>query len=148
LRRQIIPPHKRLLRKLGGSVSGSDGRVQFELIRVRVLDSWVLAANMQCKLFVALQLEVAHHFIERCAAGRTRRFEQPATFRATKTPKTLNPYQLAAHGLCRCAPTLTDSRRGVRLPSAGEAFSFRSGVTERAESTCANSDGLSGTLHR
>jgi len=61
---------------------------------------------MRCKLFVALQLEVAHHFIERCAGGRTRRFEPPATFGATKTPKTplLNPYQLPAHGrLCRCA---------------------------------------------
>ena len=52
------------------------------------------------EFFVALQLEVAHHFIERSAAGRTRRLEPPATFRATKTPKTLpfNPYQLPAHG--------------------------------------------------
>ena len=50
---------------------------------------------MQCKLFVALQLEVAHHFIERCAGERTRRLEPPATFGATKTPKTLllNPVQ-------------------------------------------------------
>src|SRR5580658_1233599 len=32
---------------------------------------------MQPKLFVALQLEVAHHFSERCAAGRTRRLELP-----------------------------------------------------------------------
>jgi hypothetical protein len=91
----------------------------------------VIGANMGCKRFVALQLEVAHHFIERCAGGRTRRSEPPATFRATKTPKTrlLNPYQLPAHGrLCRCASTST------RFLSGGETFwfaingSFRSGV--------------------
>jgi len=91
----------------------------------------VIGANMGSKLFVALQLEVAHHFIERCAGGRARRFEPPATFRATKTPKTLllNPYQLPAHGrLCRCAPT------SIRLLSRDETFwfaingSFRSGV--------------------
>ena|ERR1700674_5255131 len=35
--------------------------------------SWVIGANMQCKRFVALQLEVAHHFIERCAGGAYRR---------------------------------------------------------------------------
>jgi len=73
------------------------------------------------KLFVALQLEVAHHFIERCAGGRTRRFEPPATFGATKTPKTLllNPYQRPAHGrLCRCALTST------RLLSRDETFWF------------------------
>src|ERR1017187_4308849 len=61
---------------------------------------------MGCKLFVALQLEVAHHFVERLAGGRTSGFEPPATFRATKTPKThfINPYQLPAHGrLCRGA---------------------------------------------
>ena len=29
-----------------------------------VLALRVIGANMQCKLFVALQLEVAHHFIE------------------------------------------------------------------------------------
>jgi len=56
------------------------------------------------KLFVALQLEVAHHFVETCASGRTGRFEPPATFGAPKTHKTLllNPIQLPAHGLCRC----------------------------------------------
>ena len=61
---------------------------------------WVIGANMQRERFVALQLEVAHHFIERSAAGRTRRLEPPTTFGATKTPKTLllNPYQLPAHG--------------------------------------------------
>jgi len=55
---------------------------------------------MQREFLVALQLEVAHHLIERSAAGRTRRLEPPATFGATKTPKTLllNPYQLPAHG--------------------------------------------------
>jgi hypothetical protein len=91
----------------------------------------VIGANMGCKLFVALQLEVAHHFIERCADGPTGRFEAPATLGATKTPKTLllNPHQLPAHGrLCRCAPTSN------RLLSRDEAFwfaingSFRSGV--------------------
>jgi hypothetical protein len=74
--------------------------VRFELSRVRALGSWVIGANMQGKLFVALQLEVAHHFIERCAGWRTRSLEAPTTFGATKTPKTLllNPYQLPAHG--------------------------------------------------
>ena len=60
---------------------------------------------MQYKLFVALQLEAAHHFIERCAGECSRRSEPPATFGATKTPKTLlfNPHQFSAHGrLCRC----------------------------------------------
>ena len=72
----------------------------------------VIGANMRCELFVAQQLEVAHHFIERCAGGRTRRFEPPATFGATKTPKTLllNPCQLPAHGRpCRCAAPSTRS---------------------------------------
>src|SRR5208282_171910 len=83
----------------------------FELFSVfapRFLGCWVIGANMGRKLFVALQLEVAHHLIERCARGRTGRFEPPATFGTTKTPKILllNPYQLPAHGrLCRCALT-------------------------------------------
>jgi hypothetical protein len=66
----------------------------------RALGSWVLGADMQCKLFVALQLEVAHHFIERCAGERTGLFELPPTDGATKTPKTLllNPHQLPDHG--------------------------------------------------
>ena len=69
---------------------------------------WVIGANMQCKLLVALQHEVAHHFIERCAGGRTRRFEPPATLGATKTEKTLllNPYQLHAHGRVPFAATV------------------------------------------
>ena len=65
------------------------------------------------KLFVALQFEVAHHLIEGCAGGRARRFEPPATFGTTKTPKILllNPYQLPAHGrLRRCASTSTHLR--------------------------------------
>ena len=52
------------------------------------------------KLFVALQLEVSHHFIERHAGRRSSRLEPPATFRTTKALKTLllNPHQLPAHG--------------------------------------------------
>jgi hypothetical protein len=74
--------------------------------------SWVLAgsvigANMGFKVFVTLQLEVAHHFIERLAFRRTGRFEPPSTIGATKAPKTLqlNPYQLPAHGYLFAAPT-------------------------------------------
>jgi hypothetical protein len=86
---------------------------------------------MGYKLFVALQLEVAHHFIERFAGGRPRGLEPPATFGATKTLKTLflKPYQVPAHcRLCRGAPAST------RLLSRDETFwaaidgSFRSGV--------------------
>src|ERR1019366_8057215 len=79
----------------------------------------VIGANMGCKLFVALQLEVAHHFVERCASGLTRGFEPPATFGTPKTPKTLwfNPHQFPPHGgLCRCAPTLSDHMPSTRLP--------------------------------
>jgi hypothetical protein len=77
----------------------------------------VIGANMGSEFFVALRLEVAHHFIESCADGRTGGFEPPATFGAAKTPKTLllNPYQLPAHG--------------------------------RPNRTGANLDGLSGVLH-
>jgi hypothetical protein len=91
----------------------------------------VIGANMQYKLFVSLQLKVAHHFVERLAGGLSRGLEPPATFRATKTTKTrlINPYQLPAHGrLCRGAPMST------RLLSRDETFwfaidgSFRSGV--------------------
>ena len=59
---------------------------------------------MGLKVFVGLQLEVAHHFIERFAFSSTGRFEPPSTFGATKTAKTLqlNPQQFPAHGcLCR-----------------------------------------------
>jgi hypothetical protein len=71
---------------------------------------------MQCKRFVALQLEVAHQFIERCAGGPTGGFKPPATFGTSKTLKTLlfNPHQFSAHGrLCRGAPTLSDHSLGV-----------------------------------
>jgi hypothetical protein len=54
---------------------------------------------MQPKLFVALQLKVSHHLIERPAGRRVGRIEDPNAFGATKTLKTrlLNPYQLSAH---------------------------------------------------
>jgi hypothetical protein len=90
----------------------------------------VIGANMQCKLFVALQLEVAHHFIERCPGERTRRFEPPITFGATKTPKTLLLKSIPASGSWppyRCAPTLPNRMPSYRS-SRDEAFSFRSGV--------------------
>jgi hypothetical protein len=78
----------------------------------------MIGANVQCKLFVALQLEVVHHFIERWADGRSSGDEAPVTFRATKTPKPffLNPDQLPAHGLLfRCAQALSDCTK----PSPG-----------------------------
>src|SRR5579864_5560276 len=86
---------------------------------------------MQSKFSVALQLEVAHHFIERCAGERSRRFESPATFGATKTPKTrlLNPYQFPAHGCrCRCAQRRLTACLAPACRQWDEAFSFRSGV--------------------
>jgi hypothetical protein len=122
---------------------------------------------MQGKFSVALQLEVAHHFVERCAGERARRFEPPATFGATKTLKTLllNPHQLSTHScLSRCAPTSSDRMSGTHLPSGDEAFSFQSCVLpdgsrnlspiwawlkirKEMEFTCANLDGLSDVLH-
>ena len=89
-----------------------------ERLRAFALAPWVIGANMQRKLFVALQLEVVHHFIERCAGGRSSRIEPPATCRASKTPKTLlfNPHQFPAHGrLCRCAASPSDRMPGTRL---------------------------------
>ena len=73
--------------------------VRFELFGVCALDSWVIGANMQRELFVALQLEVAHHFIARRAGRRSSRFEAPATFGPTKTPETffVDPYKPAGH---------------------------------------------------
>jgi hypothetical protein len=67
---------------------------------------------MGFKLFVALQLEVAHHFIERFAFRSTGGFEPPSTFGATKTLKTLqlNPYQLPAH---RCLCRANEYQRAV-----------------------------------
>jgi hypothetical protein len=70
----------------------------------------VIGANMGRKLFVELQPEAELHFLERCAGGRIRRFEPPATFGATKPPKTrvLHPYHLPPHGhLGRSTPTST-----------------------------------------
>jgi hypothetical protein len=60
----------------------------------------VITANMGREFLVPLQLEVAQHFSQGYAGGRSRRFEPPATFGATKTPKTLpiNLYHLPAHG--------------------------------------------------
>src|SRR5271165_1248736 len=86
---------------------------------------------MQTEFFIALQLEVTHHFIERCAGGRAKRFVPPATLGATKPPKLLliNPDQSSAHGRrCRCAPKSRDRKPGSRSPSRDEAFSFRSRV--------------------
>ena len=123
---------------------------------------------MQCKLFVALQLEVAHHFIERCAGERTGLFELPPTVGATKTPKALllNPYQLPAHGLFRCAPTLCYCRPSTPLAVEGRNVFLSQRFTAplqqdnnhpvwawlkmhrgTAELTCANLGGLSGILH-
>ena len=69
-------------------------------VKRRVLGLFgVIGANMGCKLFVALRLELAHHFIEGVAGRRSRSFEPPVTFGTPKTPKTLplNPHQLPAH---------------------------------------------------
>jgi hypothetical protein len=54
---------------------------------------------MGCKLFVALQLEVPHHFIEGFTRGRCRRMKPPGAFRASKTAKTVffDPYKRAWH---------------------------------------------------
>jgi hypothetical protein len=81
----------------------------------------MIGTKMGRKLFVALQLEVSLHFIERCAYGPIGRFEPPATFGATKPPKTLllNPYQFPLHGHPgRRAPT------GSRLLSMDETCTF------------------------
>jgi len=84
----------------------------------------VFGANMQCERFVALQLKVPHHFIERCARGRSRRFEPPATFGAAKSTKILllNPHQFSAHGhlypapqRCLIARTRSQSRHAAYL---------------------------------
>jgi hypothetical protein len=87
---------------------------------------------MQCKLLVALQLEVVHHFIERCAGGRTSRVEPPATFRATKTAKTLlfNPHQFPAHDrLCRCAPSPSGPMAWYALAVKGRNILVRHNVS-------------------
>jgi hypothetical protein len=67
------------------------------------LGTWVIGANMQCKLFVALRLEVLRHFIKGIASGRARRGEHPSTLGTTKTSKTLffDPYKPAEHPMER-----------------------------------------------
>jgi hypothetical protein len=87
----------------------------------------VIGANMGSKLFIALGLEVAHHFTERHAGRRSRSLEPPETLGATKAPKMLllNPYQLPAHGdhilqaqiwtVCRACY----GRAGIRGPGFG-----------------------------
>jgi hypothetical protein len=59
----------------------------------------VIGANMGRKFFIALQLEVPHHFIEGFTRGRSRRIKPPGTFRASKTEKTpfVDPDKLAGH---------------------------------------------------
>jgi len=54
---------------------------------------------MGCKLFVALQLEVSHNFIEGFTRGRSRRIKPPGAIRASKTAKTVffDPYKRAWH---------------------------------------------------
>ena len=80
----------------------------------------VIGANMRRKLPVALRLEIPHHFIKRLARGRARRVEDPRTFGATETPKTLpfDPYQLPSH----CAPhrrARERTREGVYMRPIG-----------------------------
>jgi hypothetical protein len=56
---------------------------------------------MGCKIFIAPPLVVLLHFIERFAAGCSRRIEHPCAFGATPALKTLffDPYQVALHDL-------------------------------------------------
>jgi hypothetical protein len=121
---------------------------------------------MQRKLFVALQFEVAHHFVEGYATGRARRFKSPVTLGTTEATKMLliNPYQVPAHGfLCRCAPALSDCEPGRPLAVEGRsvllivaAFCLvtaenrhTSGVAGKGiKFTRGSLDGRSGTLHR
>jgi len=65
----------------------------------RARGSRVIGAKMGCKLFVALQLEVPHHFIETFTRGHRRRIKPPGAFRASKTTKALffDPYNIAGH---------------------------------------------------
>jgi hypothetical protein len=84
---------------------------------------------MQCKFLVALKLEVTHHFIERRAAGRTGGLKPPATFGATKAPKTflINPYKVPAHG-CICRSNIVGRKPSTVCRQGNEALSFRGGV--------------------
>lgn len=86
--------------KNGTSLTRRGGLLKFELhCAFCALDSRVIGANMGCKLFVALQLEVSHHFIERFTRGRGRRIKPPGAIRASKTAKTVffDPYKRAWH---------------------------------------------------
>jgi len=101
----------------------------------------VFGANMQCERFVALQLKVPHHFIERYARGRSRRLEPPATFGAAKSTKMLlfNPHQFPAHGrLYR-----TSQRCLIARTRSLSRYAAYSGT----ELTGASLNGLSGVLH-
>jgi hypothetical protein len=73
-------------------------------------------------------------------AGGARGFEPPATFGATKTPKTLllNPYQLPVHGRLLVSAVKPSPSLGAAEDAQSERW---------AKCTCANSDGLSGILH-
>jgi len=129
-----------------------------------VLGSWVICANMQCKLLVALRLKVPHHFIERLASGRAGSLEDPGAFGATKIPKTplFNPYQLPIHGLPMwLRPTLFDRLiRACRQRTQHSPLAWltdcsgkpppslaRRKMSKGTDFTCANLDGLSCILH-
>jgi len=107
-------------------------RVPFRLLGLVLPNLFgVMGAKVGCKFPVALQFEVALHFIEGFADGHTGRFESPVTFGATKTPKTLliNPYQLPAHDrLFRCAPANTCALSGDETFCFAINKLFRSGV--------------------
>jgi transposase-like protein len=66
-----------------------------------VLGSGMFSANIGCEIFIALQLVVLLHFIQRFAGGWSRRIEHPCAFGAAPAPKTLffDPYQFAEHRL-------------------------------------------------
>jgi len=88
----------------------------------------VNGANVRCKLPIAPQFKVPHHFIERLARGRAGRVEDPGALGATPTSKTLpfNPNQFPVHdSAASLSPTLSDRMPSTRLPSKDAAFSFR-----------------------
>jgi hypothetical protein len=138
--------------------------VQFELC---ALGSGVIGTNMQSKFFVALQLEVAHHFPERCASGHAERYEPPAALGATKAPKMhfINPHHRPGHGCAhRCAATSADGKPGIGSASRDKRAPYHIGVSPIATEdphpawagrkirkgtkfTRAAFDGLSGILH-
>jgi hypothetical protein len=128
----------------------------------RRLESWrlpafcasgVVGTNMQGKLLVALQFEVAHHFSEGAAGGCARRVEDPSAFGATKALKTrlVNPYELSIHGGLS-APMWCD--RTPRFPLAvkrrNALFRGPVGVPETVKGSAyfmyINLNGLSGRL--